>query len=200
MIPTLLQIMKQIHLTLYGNIEYLTKVIGVHNLKNRLFIHTVQGIIQFVKIAHESFKDNPTPYYPTPMLGPILLATLLGNMRGFVQEGLHGYIKNGMPYKFQNGLFCATFYHVVVNDSGFIGEYFRMVINLFPSMKLGLNNEKFAAVFVSFFMHVVGVLQMPDFLGPNFSPFQKFGSLFSKVPSGITKPLTKENVKKKKES
>ena len=91
-------------------------------MKNRLFIPTVQGIIQFVEIGHEAFKDNPTPYYPTPMLGPILLATLLGNMRGFVQEGFHGYIKSGMPYKFQNGFFCATFYHAVVNDSGFIGE------------------------------------------------------------------------------
>lgn len=30
------------------------------------------GIISFVNIAYQTFKDSPTKYYPTPIFGPIL--------------------------------------------------------------------------------------------------------------------------------
>lgn len=68
------------------------------------------------------------------------------------------------------GLFCATFYHFFVHDqTGPIGSFIRRA---FPKdVRLGLDESTFAAVFVSLFMQIVGILQMPRFLGPGFSPF-----------------------------
>lgn len=42
----------------------------------------------------------------------------------------------------------------------------------FPEVvRMGLDEATFAAAFVSLFMQIMGLLQMPDFLGPSFSPF-----------------------------
>jgi hypothetical protein len=38
-----------------------------------------------------------------PVFGPILYATLLGNMGGIVMKGLEGHVANGMPWPVQNG-------------------------------------------------------------------------------------------------
>jgi hypothetical protein len=40
------------------------------------------GLIKFTTVCFEAFKDNPSAYYPIPVFGPILYATLLGNMGG----------------------------------------------------------------------------------------------------------------------
>lgn len=42
------------------------------------------GIMTFVKIAYEAFKDTPSKYYPTPVFGPILFATILGKQFSLV--------------------------------------------------------------------------------------------------------------------
>ena len=42
----------------------------------------------------------------------------------------------------------------------------------FPeTVRMGLDEATFAAVLVSLFMQIMGLLQMPDFFGPSFSPF-----------------------------
>jgi hypothetical protein len=71
------------------------------------------------------------------------------------------------------GLFCGTFYHFFVNDTkGPIGNFLR---NHIPYKKLFDMDEKtFAMCFVSFFMQVMGILQIPSILGPSFTPFQGF--------------------------
>ena len=61
------------------------------------------GIMKFVNVCFETFKDTPSAYYPIPVFGPILYATLLGNMGGFVMKGLEGHFQNGMPWPVQNG-------------------------------------------------------------------------------------------------
>jgi hypothetical protein len=67
-------------------------------------------------------------------------------------------------------LFCATFYHFYVHDkTGLIGSFFR---NSVPAAKfVNLDDEIFAACVVAIFMQVMGILQIPAFLGPSFSPF-----------------------------
>jgi hypothetical protein len=128
------------------------------------------GIIKFTTVCFEAFKETPSAYYPIPVFGPILYATLLGNMGGFFMKGFEGHIMNGMPWPFQNGLFCASFYHFFVHDkTGIVGTTLRQFINL-PVM-LGLDDRTFAMVFVSLFMQIMGILQIPAFLGPSFSPF-----------------------------
>lgn len=91
-------------------------------------------------------------------------------MGSFISKGLEGHVANGMPWPFQNGVFCATFYHFFVNDQkGPIGIFLR---SLFPTtIRLGLDDTTFAKTFISFFMQWTGLLQMQDFLGPSFSPF-----------------------------
>jgi hypothetical protein len=66
------------------------------------------------------------------------------------------------------GIFCATFYHFFAHDTtGIIGTWVRELVPI----RLGLDDATFAAVVVSLFMQVTGILQMPAFLGPDFSPF-----------------------------
>jgi hypothetical protein len=40
------------------------------------------GIVKFIGVCFEQFKDHPSQYYPIPVFGPIMYATLLGNMGG----------------------------------------------------------------------------------------------------------------------
>lgn len=61
------------------------------------------GICKFADVCFEAFKEQPSPYYPIPIFGPILYATMLGNMGGFLTRGFAGYVENGMPWPFQNG-------------------------------------------------------------------------------------------------
>ena len=61
------------------------------------------GLVKFVGVAYEAFKDSPSPYYPMPVFGPILYGTMLGNMGGFFMKGFEGHVQNGMPWPMQNG-------------------------------------------------------------------------------------------------
>lgn len=132
----------------------------------------VLGIVKFVDVAFEAFRQNPSEYYPIPVFGPIVFATLLGNMGGFFLNGFDKYLENGMPWAFQNGLLCASFYHFFVNDeTGFIGLTLRHVIKSVDFIKMGLDDKIFATVTVSIFMHTMGILQLPNFMGPSCSPF-----------------------------
>lgn len=128
------------------------------------------GLCKFCYFAYEAFSETPSAYYPTPVFGPILYATLLGNMGGFVLKGLEGHIANGVPWPVQNGVFCASLYHFFVHDAdGFIGQFLRKTI---PVAKfLDLDDKTFAVCFVGFFMQATGIIQMPQFLGPTFTPF-----------------------------
>lgn len=57
-----------------------------------------------------------------------------------------------------------------MNDKdGFIGKFLRE--NLPIKDIFGLDEKVFACCFVGLFMQITGVLQMPQFLGPSFTPF-----------------------------
>lgn len=87
-------------------------------------------------------------------------------------KGVEGHVMNGMPWPIQNGIFCASFYHFYVHDeTGIVGTTLRQLC--MPIVKvLGLKDEAvFAGLVVSSFMQITGILQLPYFLGPQFSPF-----------------------------
>lgn len=67
------------------------------------------GVVKFTSVCHNAFKDSPSAYYPIPVFGPIAYGTLLGNMSGFFLKGFHGYLENGMPWPFQNGMLVGVF-------------------------------------------------------------------------------------------
>jgi len=152
------------------------------------------GLVKFTAMGFEAFQQKPSDYYPVPVVGPVIFATLLGNMGGFFHKGLDNYLKNGMPWPFQNGLACASFYHFFIHDTtGVIGVNLRMIIDQAgPTLKMGLDDKTFAFVVVSAFMHITALLQLPSLLGASHSPFY---SVFSKVEflcpnvySNTTKP------------
>lgn len=173
----------------------------VYTLFAQLF--RVAGLITFNSIAFEAFKDSSSNYYPVPIVGPILLPIALANMGGFFTKGFDGYLKNGMPWPVQNGIFCATFYHFYVNDqTGIIGVTLREYVNILcdslkkqiillaPELDAAispmLSEQKFAVVVVSAFMHVTGILQLPYFFGPSFSPFVSIFSVPIAIHNGLT--------------
>jgi len=71
------------------------------------------GLIRFVNVCFETFKETPSAYYPIPVFGPILYGTMLGNMGGFITKGIEGHVINGMPWPAQNGA-CARAYNTAV--------------------------------------------------------------------------------------
>lgn len=148
------------------------------------------GLVKFSQIAFEAFKDSPSPYYPIPIFGPILLPTLLGNFGGFFAKGFDGHLEKGMPWPFQNGLFCATFYHFFVHDEdGFIGVGLRKILGGLPKI-FGVEDEHtFAVICISLFMQVVPLLQLKYFLGPSFSPFNFMAPLTSSIGRTVHIPL-----------
>ena len=135
----------------------------------------VCGIVNFCNAAFDAFKDKPSVYYPIPVFGPIFYATILGNMGPLFVSGFHSYLGNGMPWGFQKGLVCSSFYHFYAHDTtGIIGTQLRRFVKTYFFMSTeqhGLDDRVLPIVVISAFMHIVAVLQMPQLLGPTFSPF-----------------------------
>jgi hypothetical protein len=151
------------------------------------------AIPKFVHVCFQEFATKGTPYYPSiPVFGPILYATLLGNMGGFITRGIEGHVEAGMPWPIQNGFCTASFYHFFVHDrTGFAGLQLRQLLspllvylNFDPASEA--DQATFAACAVSLFMQVVGILQMPQFFGPTFSPFVTPFSLLFRAPKKTT--------------
>lgn len=157
-------------------------IMGAQLFRNR-------GVVSFTNIAYNAFKENPSKYYPTPVFGPILNGCILGNMGGFFWKGFHGHLKGGMPFIVQNGLLISASYHFVSNDQGPIGDFLRGVLGNLP---LGdMDPALFVSIMGSLFMQVVAILQMPDFLGASFNPFDFLLAPFN------TSEGTKQEIKPK---
>ena len=70
---------------------------------------------------------SPTPYYPTPLLGPIFLGAMSSSFGIFfpTDVGLKP-ITNGMPFGLQASLMASAIYQLsVVDKIGWIGIAFR---------------------------------------------------------------------------
>lgn len=205
----------------YGIVNWLPFDIGYHFFNTALGqllytvfaqIFRVGGVTGFSDAAHNAFKDAPSIYYPTPIFGPILFPTALGNMGGFLWSGFDGYLEKGMPWLFQQGLSCSTFYHFYAHDTeGYVGVTLRSVLKPVAvqiMVLMGAEDEKeiendalFAKISVGFFMVFMAIIRMPQFLGPRFSPFvavsNMVGSMFGGKKKKVNaKPGNKKNKKK----
>jgi hypothetical protein len=104
------------------------------------------GIMKFVGVCFDAFKENPSAYYPIPVFGPILYAILLGNMAGLVLKGLNGHVENGMPWPVQNG------------EYGSLGLCWLVIICNFPcsfSHKTTFPHDKYIASQVCSVRHFI---------------------------------------------
>lgn len=61
---------------------------------------------------------TPGAYYPCPLVGPILVGTMVGGFGAFLpfDKGM-APIKNGTPWPIQAAFLSATFYHLMINDT-----------------------------------------------------------------------------------
>jgi hypothetical protein len=68
----------------------------------------------------------------------------------------------------------GTFFHLYAHDEdGPLGAFLRSTVQSIGDGKLqmGLDDRTFAIVVVSMFLQIVGILQLPNFLGGSWSPF-----------------------------
>eukprot|EP00558_Chaetoceros_sp_UNC1202_P003332 CAMPEP_0197243428 /NCGR_PEP_ID=MMETSP1429-20130617/8883_1 /TAXON_ID=49237 /ORGANISM="Chaetoceros sp., Strain UNC1202" /LENGTH=141 /DNA_ID=CAMNT_0042703653 /DNA_START=9 /DNA_END=434 /DNA_ORIENTATION=+ len=95
-----------------------------------------------------------------------------------------------MPLTYQNGLLIASSFHLVANDQGPIGTSLRVAINALP---LGDTDAVlFVSAMGSLFMQLTAILQMPDFLGPSFNPFNIILAPFELLVPSKPKAATKK--------
>jgi len=144
-------------------------------------VFRISGIYGFSDAAFQLFKASPSAYYPTPVFGPILAPSVLGNMGGFLWNGFDGYLEGGMPWLFQQGVSCSTFYHFYAHDEkGWVGVNLRGVLRpaaIRVMIAAGAEDTAaeddvlFARFAVGAFMVLMSILHMPQLLGPGFSPF-----------------------------
>jgi hypothetical protein len=144
-------------------------------------VFRVGGIYGYSDAAHQNFRASPSAYYPTPVFGPILFPSVLGNMGGFLWGGFDGYLEGGMPWLFQQGVSCSAFYHFYAHDeTGWIGvnlrgmlrpAAMRIMVAMGADDRAAGDDVLFARFAVGAFMVLMSVLHMPQLLGPKFSPF-----------------------------
>ncbi|KAL9179007.1 hypothetical protein ACHAXT_011980 [Thalassiosira profunda] len=192
----------------YALVNYLPMDVGYHFFNTFIGgtvvavlsqIFRMGGVSGFSDAAYNAFKDAPSEYYPTPVFGPILFPVALGNMGGFVWSGFDGYLEKGMPWLFQQGIACSTFYHFYAHDAeGFVGVTLRSVVKpvavqimvlMGADEKESEDDALFAKFAVGFFMALMGVLQRPQILGPRFSPFTAVGNMVKGVLGGKKKKV-----------
>jgi hypothetical protein len=128
------------------------------------------GMIKFINTGFSEIK--PTQFYPIPVMGPVVYGTMLGNMGGLFLKGFDGYLKNGTPWPFQNGIFIGTFYHLFSNDAeGILGTTLRGAFKSIGdgALLFGLDETTYAHVVTAGFMQISSLMMMPDFLGPQFN-------------------------------
>jgi len=78
----------------------------------------------------------------------------------------------------------------VHDQEGPIGAFLRHMVPEW--IMLGLDDATFGVVAVGFWMQICGFLQMPQILGPSFTPFNALRELFSRLIQKI--PMAEVNL------
>lgn len=200
----------------FAVVNWLPMDIGYHFFNTFIgaLLHTVLaqvfrvgGIAGFSDAAYNAFKDAPSAYYPTPVFGPILFPSALGNMGGFLWNGFDSYLEKGMPWLFQQGVACSTFYHFYAHDAAIVGVTLRSVVKpvaIQVMVLMGADDKEseddnlFAKFAVGVFMVAMAIVRMPQFLGPKFSPFTAVSNVVKGVLSGKKKRVDAKPSKKNK--
>lgn len=158
-----------------------------------LAIFRANAATNMVTVASGIF--TPTKYYPIPILGPIVVGTLLGCLGQFLpfDKGLSP-IKNNTPWPVQAAFLTSTFYHLMINDkTGFLGVGLRRMIGSYsPSTVLVIiATVQVTQFYAQYFFH-------PD--ANLFKPFNELGYLIFQVqgprPSVASAPVTPVTIEK----
>eukprot|EP00536_Pseudo-nitzschia_multiseries_P000349 jgi/Psemu1/282266/fgenesh1_pg.5_\ len=125
------------------------------------------GMIGFINAC--AAEVSASKYYPTPILGPVVYGTLLGNMGAFFLKGFHKHLEKDIPWAFQNGLVVGLFYHLYTHDrEGSMGIALRSIVQS-TGIQGTMDDKLFATVVVTSFMQLSGMLMLPEFFGPSYN-------------------------------
>jgi len=130
----------------------------------------------------------PGPYYPIPLVGPILVGTLSGSMGAFMppDRGI-SFLASGVPLNLQTTLLACAFFHLAAHDPHLVGAYLRGL----PGLRLN-EPENLKALTVFFFvaMAFISLIKGPDY-NP-FAPLHRFLYHLLGIPHS---PATEERLK-----
>lgn len=135
--------------------------------------HTVCNIV-----AVAAATLAPGPYYPIPLVGPILAGTILGSIGAFLpgDKGLTP-IASGTPWPMQGAFVTALLYHLLVNDrAGAVGGLLQKCV--------GSWDESALKVFLATVQ--IGTLLLQATVNPQanlFAPLHKVLYLVVPVPA-----------------
>ena len=91
----------------------------------------------------------------------------------------------------------GSFYHFFVHDkTGPIGIFLRKSVHSLGggALMLGLDEQTFAVAYVSLFMQITGLLQLPHFWGPAYSPFDHARTILERYFPAIVSISSTKNV------
>jgi len=142
----------------------------------RIFLCELQRANSCVNmvIAANKYFVEPSKYYPTAMVGPILCGTLSSVSGGFfpLNKGLQP-IEKTVPWNIQCAFMSATFYHLMINDKHILGSAAR---NLFFGIHITADRARLMCVFL---FSSVSLIQ--SWQGPNFNPFRPIHKILYQV-------------------
>ena len=82
----------------------------------------------------------------------------------------------------------GSFYHFFVHDkTGPVGTFLRKSVHTIGggALLMGLDERTFAVAYVSLFMQITGLLQLPQFWGPDYSPFDHARTILEKFAPNV---------------
>lgn len=136
---------------------FLTHVIDLRPIFNwkpvSLVLHWFTSCFRANTIANTLVTANsflmPTPYYPTPICGPLFLGTLSSSFGIFFPTDLGlKPISNGVPWGFQAAFISSAFFHLLVYDKeGFLGQTMRYLFGNFT------DNQARLAIAILYVVH-----------------------------------------------
>lgn len=175
-----------VHFTRFGG-WIQSSTVGKHVLVCLFEIYRASSVL---KVVSQVAIDIPAgPFYPIPLVGPILVGTLSGSMGAFMppDRGI-SFLASGVPLNLQTTLIACTFYHLAANDPHLIGAYLRGLPFLHLSES---HNLRAFTVFFFVAMAFLSLMKGPDY-NP-FAPIHKFLYNFLGIP---VSPATEERLKK----
>jgi hypothetical protein len=130
----------------------------------------------------------PGPYYPIPLVGPILVGTLSGSMGAFMppDRGI-SFLASGVPLNLQTTMLACAFFHLAAHDPHLVGAYLRGL----PGLRLN-EPENLKALTVFFFVAMAFISLIK---GPDYNPFAPFHRTLYQVLGIPHSPATEERLK-----
>jgi len=148
-------------------------------------------MLNTIELANRTFK--PSRYYPTPMMGPVLIGIIATSSGNFIpiSKGLK-QIEKAVPWNIQCGIISAIFYHVAIFDDYVVGATVRNYI-------VGHQLDRLTARFlvIAFFV-VMG--QVHTRYGSHVNPFAPVHKVLYRVTGevrALPRTLSARNLKSK---